>query len=124
MPYLFDYVEHELATFNQKPFGPVDAAVLSQACMIDGAGMVPEPSALPSLIDRAVALLAPDSRGVTFANLMRSELFEGMFTGLVPDDIRRLLMALAFHCSRAGRFAPARIFPRLGARCPADHEQA
>lgn len=95
MPYLFDYVEHELATFNQKPFGPVDAAVLSQACMIDGAGVVPEPSALPSLIDRAVTLLAPDSRGVTFANLMRSELFEGMFTGLVPDDIRRLLMALA-----------------------------
>lgn len=95
MPYLFDYVEHELATFNQKPFGPVDAAVLSQACMIDGAGVVPEPSALPSLIDRAVTLLAPDSRGVTFANLMRSELFEGMFTGLVPDDIRCLLMALA-----------------------------
>lgn len=95
MPYLFDYVEHELATFNQKPFGPVDAAVLSQACMIDGAGVVPEPSALPSLIDRAVTLLAPDSRGVTFANLMRSELFDGMFTGLVPDDIRRLLMALA-----------------------------
>ncbi|WP_418739857.1 Mbeg1-like protein [Enorma sp.] len=95
MPYLFDYVEHELATFNQKPFGPVDAAVLSQACMIDGAGVVPEPSALPSLIDRAVTLLAPDFRGVTFANLMRSELFEGMFTGLVPDDIRRLLMALA-----------------------------
>lgn len=95
MPYLFDYVEHELATFNQKPFGPVDAAVLSQACMIDGAGVVPEPSALPSLIDRAVTLLAPDSRGVTFANLMRSELFEGMFTGLVPDDIRRLLVALA-----------------------------
>ena len=95
MPYLFDYVEHELETFNQKPFGPVDAAVLSQACMIDGAGVVPEPSALPSLIDRAVTLLAPDSRGVTFANLMRSELFEGMFTGLVPDDIRRLLMALA-----------------------------
>lgn len=48
MPYLFDYVEHELATFNQKPFGPVDAAVLSQACMIDGAGVVPEPSALPT----------------------------------------------------------------------------
>ncbi len=95
MPYLFDYVEHELATFNQKPFGPVDAAVLSQACMIDGDGVVPEPSALPSLIDRAVTLLAPDSRGVTFANLMRSEFFEGMFTGLVPDDIRRLLMALA-----------------------------
>lgn len=95
MPYLFDYVERELATFNQKPFGPVDAAVLSQACMIDGAGVVPEPSALPSLIDRAATLLAPDSRGVTFANLMRSELFEDMFTGLVPDDIRRLLMALA-----------------------------
>lgn len=95
MPYLFDYVEHELATFDQKPFGPVDAAVLSQACMIDGAGVVPEPSALPALIDRALTLLAPDSRGVTFANLMRSELFEGMFTGLVPDDIRRLLMALA-----------------------------
>nr|WP_291289932.1 Mbeg1-like protein [Enorma sp.] len=95
MPYLFDYVEHELATFDQKPFCPVDAAVLSQACMIDGAAVVPEPSALPALIDRALTLLAADARGATFASLMRSELFEGMFTGLVPDDIRRLLMALA-----------------------------
>ncbi len=95
MPYLFDYVEHELATFDQKPFCPVDAAVLSQACMIDGAGVVPEPSAMPALIDRALTLLAPDARGTTFASLMRSELFDGMFTGLVPDDIRRLLMALA-----------------------------
>lgn len=95
MPYLFDYLEHELATFDQKPFCPVDAAVLSQACMIDGAGVVPEPSALPALIDRALTLLAPDARGATFASLMRSELFDGMFTGLVPDDIRRLLMALA-----------------------------
>ena len=95
MPYLFDYVERELATFDQKPFCPVDAAVLSQACMIDGAGVVPEPSALPALIDRALALLAPDARGATFASLMRSELFDGMFTGLAPDDIRRLLMALA-----------------------------
>lgn len=95
MPYLFDYVEHALATFDQKPFSPVDAAVLSQACMIDGAGVVPEPSALPALIDRALTLFAPDARGATFASLMRSELFDGMFTGLVPDDIRRLLMALA-----------------------------
>lgn len=95
MPYLFDYVEHELATFDQKPFSPVDAAVLSQACMIDGAGVVPEPSALPALIDRALTLFAPDARGATFASLMRSELFDVMFTGLVPDDIRRLLMALA-----------------------------
>lgn len=95
MPYLFDYVEHELATFDQKPFCSVDAAVLSQACMIGGAGVVPEPSAMPALIDRALTLLAPDARGATFASLMRSELFDGMFTGLVPDDIRRLLMALA-----------------------------
>lgn len=95
MPYLFDYVERELATFDQKPFCPVDAAVLSQACMIDGAGVVPEPSAMPALIDRALTLFAPDARGATFASLMRSELFDGMFTGLVPDDIRCLLMALA-----------------------------
>ncbi|WP_102372782.1 Mbeg1-like protein [Enorma phocaeensis] len=95
MPYLFDYVEHELATFDQKPFCSVDAAVLSQACMIDGVGVVPEPSAMPALIDRALTLLAPDARSATFTSLMRSELFDGMFTGLVPDDIRRLLMALA-----------------------------
>ena len=95
MPYLFDYVEHELATFDQKPFCSVDAAVLSQACMIDGVGVVPEPSAMPALIDRALTLLASDARGATFASLMRSELFDGMFTGLVPNDIRRLLIALA-----------------------------
>lgn len=95
MPYLFEYVERELATFDQKPFGPVDAAVLSQACMIDGARVVPEPPTRPALLDRVLARLAPDARGVTFAELARTEFFDGMFTGLVPGDIQRLLLLLA-----------------------------
>lgn len=36
---------------------------------------------------------------------------------------RRPHVALALHCACAGRFAPAWLFPRLGARGPADYEQ-
>lgn len=95
MPYLLDYVEHELAPIDERPFGPVDAAVLTQASMLDGVGIVPEPSGAPALLDRVRCALAPDRTGVRFEDLLRAERFDRMFTGLVADDLKRLLYALA-----------------------------
>lgn len=95
MSYLFDYVERERASFAERPFGPVDAAVLTQAGMIDGAGIVPEPPQRPVVLDRMRALLAPDAGGVRFEDLLRAECFDRMFTGLAAGDVRRLLYELA-----------------------------
>ena len=95
MSYLFDYVERERATFDERPFGPVDAAVLTQAGMIDGAGIVPEPPQRPVVLDRMRALLAPDAGGARFEDLLRAECFDRMFTGLAAGDVRRLLYELA-----------------------------
>lgn len=95
MPYLLDYVESELAPIDERPFGPVDAAVLTQASMFDGAGIVPEPSGAPALLDRMRCALAPDRVGVRFEDLLCAERFDRMFTGLVADDLKRLLYVLA-----------------------------
>ena len=96
MPVLFDYLESELATFDQKPFGPLDSAVLSQACLIDGAGVVPTvPSESDHAFARLGALLAGRLPAARFADLMRTERFATMFVGLVPDDLKRCLFLLA-----------------------------
>lgn len=96
MPVLFDYLESELATFDRKPFCPLDSAVLTQACLLDGAGVVPMAPGEP---DRALAkfsaLFAGRVPGARFVDLMRAERFANMFVGLVPDDLKRCLFLLA-----------------------------
>ena len=92
--YLVDYVERELATFDEHPFCPVDAAVLTQACMIDGAGVVGAPSRMPAPLARAIARVASRHLGVTFESLVRAERFDDIFVGLVPEDLKRLRFAL------------------------------
>lgn len=39
---LFDYLATEFSTFEEKPFNTLDAAVLSQFCMVRCEGLVPE----------------------------------------------------------------------------------
>ena len=38
---LLDYLATEFAPFDEKPFDPVDSAVLSQFCMVRAEGVVP-----------------------------------------------------------------------------------
>lgn len=95
MSSIIEYLESEFATFDEKPFGAVDAAVLSQAAMLNGADTVPPfPSAPSGLLDRLSAFLSPQLPSARFVDFARAEHFGGMFTGLVPHDIKRCLFAL------------------------------
>lgn len=95
MSSLLGYLETELATFDEKPLGEVDAAVLTQAAMLNGEGIMPRfPAARTGLIGRLQAMLVPDTPAARFADLDRAERYPGMFSGLVPADIKRCLHAL------------------------------
>ncbi|QOY60838.1 Mbeg1-like protein [Thermophilibacter immobilis] len=99
---LFSYLERELATFDERPLGPVDSAALSQICMVDGVGVIPGASghstdapsqsrAIGRLTERWRARRVPSVR---FCDLFRAELFEGMFRGLTPERVKHELAAL------------------------------
>lgn len=98
MAHLLDYLGYEFATFDNKPLGPVDSAALTQAVMLSVEGVVPGLGATPTgfkgLVDRLKAAMHR-SRPVHFADLVKAERFEGMFTGLVPEALRQHLFALA-----------------------------
>lgn len=96
---LFDYLGRELATFDEKPLGPLDSAILSQLCMIRGGSVIPalRPRATsgmlakPSLDRMADRHYANNVKPAHFSDLFKTELFDGMFSGLTPERIRRAL---------------------------------
>lgn len=112
--HLIDYLERQLAPFEDVPFNPVDAAALSQLCMVRGEGAIPllpiteddgkqrAPSRARGL-KRFAQLLhigaaddaKPVAATVPLRDLLRAENFPTMFTGLNPEKIKRNLFALA-----------------------------
>lgn len=113
---LLDYLATEFATFDDKPFNPVDSAALSQFCMVRAEGIVPPlretvSSAAPrlrrtfsalrkrQLIQKLSDLVqdrSPSLRGgVRFVDFLRAERYEDMFTGLIPGRVKENLVALA-----------------------------
>lgn len=95
---ILDYLATEFATFEEKPFNDVDALVLSEICMVrfdDIAPGLKEKSLFADIGTIVENLLSPKGRGVTFRDALRAELFDSMFTGLVPERTKALLIALA-----------------------------
>ena len=105
---LLDYLATEFATFDDKPFNPVDSAALSQFCMVRAEGIVPplretDSSAAPrlrrtfsalrkrQLIQKLSDLVqdrSPSLRGgVRFVDFLRAERYEDLFTGLIPGRV-------------------------------------
>lgn len=99
---LFDYLDHELASFDEKPLNPVDSAILSQFCMVRSEGVAPEARsrrregllARPPLDRAADAWHALRARPARFSDYLRAEILDGMFCGLVPERVRELLSRL------------------------------
>ena len=95
---MLDYLATEFATFDEKPFNPVDSAILSQFCMVRCEDIVPalrERRAFAKL-GTLVQNMLPSSRGsVHFIDLLRAERYEDMFTGLIPGRVKDNLLALA-----------------------------
>lgn len=112
---LLDYLATEFASFDDKPFNPVDSAALSQFCMVRAEGIVPplresgsastsEQGALRALRERSplpklgalVQGLSPSARGgARFGDFLRAERYGDMFTGLIPGRVKENLVALA-----------------------------
>lgn len=133
--HLIDYLEQQLAPFEDVPFNPVDAAALSQLCMVRGEGAIPllpiteddgkqRASSRARGLKRLAQLLhigaaddaKPIAATVPLRDLLRAENFPTMFTGLNPEKIKRNLFALAasprFRAVKVGlylsEFDPAR----------------
>lgn len=95
---LLDYLATEFAPFEEKPFNPVDSAVLSQFCMVRAEGVVPALRERSSFLDLGTIvenLLSPTRTAVRFADALRAELYPTMFTGLDPQMVKENLLALA-----------------------------
>lgn len=95
---LLDYLATEFATFDEKPFNPVDSAVLSQFCMVNAGGIVPalqERKTFSGLGTLVQNLLSTSQRPARFTDLLRAECYGEMFTGLIPGMVKENLLALA-----------------------------
>lgn len=95
---ILDYLATEFATFEEKPFNPVDSAVLSQFCMVRVEGIAPplrERASFKRLGTVVDNLLSSVKRPVRFIDLLRAERYADMFTGLAPSLVKENLLALA-----------------------------
>ncbi|MGI6230172.1 MAG: Mbeg1-like protein [Tractidigestivibacter sp.] len=99
---LFDYLGRELATFDEKPLNNLDSALLTQLCMVRGGQVIPAERVRTTTgplsndrVDRLADIAyARRVRPAHVADLYKAELFDGMFSGLVPDRIRQELAML------------------------------
>ncbi|MBR5259589.1 MAG: DUF2974 domain-containing protein [Eggerthellaceae bacterium] len=98
MPNIIDYLEHRFETFDEEPFNMVDAAILSQICMVRGKGVIPPLKERQSFADVFTVLrnaLSASQKPASFIELLKAEHFADMFTGLDPARIKNCLFAVA-----------------------------
>lgn len=98
MPYLLDYLEAKLASFEDEPLNPVDSAALTQLCMVRGEDVLPPLEERKSFAGlRAILrnVTSRETRPVPIRDMLLAEHFPGMFTGLDPKNIKLNLFALA-----------------------------
>ena len=98
MPYLLDYLEAKLASFEDEPLNPVDSAALTQLCMVRGEDVLPPLEDRKSFAGlRAILrnVTSRETRPVPIRDMLLAEHFPGMFTGLDPKNIKLNLFALA-----------------------------
>ena len=100
---LFEYLERNFATFDERAFNPVDSAALSQFCMVRLRGVAPDvrrntdgwlvsrPDA-DAFADRFHAWARSPAR---FSDFLDARHFGDMFSGLDPDNVKHELFLLA-----------------------------
>jgi hypothetical protein len=106
-PSVIDYLNTEFRTFEELPFSPIDALVLSQFAMVRAEVVVPPTVDVDALknvdaadaaryqaFDAVRSLFAPD-RHIHFRDLLCAEYYDRLYVGLVPDKVRQLALALA-----------------------------
>ena len=93
---ILEYLETQLATFDEVPFGAVDAALLSQACMFDAPWAVPAISTGAQERHMFGRLLTRGGKpkGARFRDLARAERFGTLLRGFTPNELKRELFGL------------------------------
>ena len=93
---ILEYLETQIATFDEVPFGAVDAALLSQACMFDAPWAVPAISTGAQERHMFGRLLTRGGKpkGARFRDLARAERFETLLRGFTPNELKRELFGL------------------------------
>ena len=95
---LQSYVETEFATFDEKPFNELDAALFTQLAMVrvelaafvQGAYKLREDGVL-------VDASGSDELAFSLRDLLCAECFDQMFTGLVADQVRTCFLSAAMN---------------------------
>ena len=110
MATIMDYLASEFATFDEKPLNEVDSLVFSQLAMVRMGESVPLHEGTPPKGRRLLGALKrslghEDVKGARFADLLKAERYATMFTGLVPERVKELLLAV----SASPRFRAALI---------------
>ncbi len=99
---LFEYLETELSTFDEKPLNAVDSAALTQFCMVRSEGIAPELRDTPKdglLAKPQIDFLAElfhtlSTKPAHFSDYLLAERYSNMFTGLDPNRVKREIAAL------------------------------
>lgn len=96
---IVEYAATEFATFREKPLCEVDSLVFSQLAMVRMAGLVSlhaEDGGWGGRVRRALRRFAGEEvRGGRLVDLLRAERYHDMFTGLVPEKVKELLLTAA-----------------------------
>lgn len=117
---ILSYLESEFSTFEEKPFNPLDSALLSQFCMVRCEGLVPSLNEIEQkhteltqsdrftktlrtfltklpIMNRSTQPENPleEIKAAYFVDLLRAERYASMFTGLVPGRVKDTLIGLA-----------------------------
>ncbi|MEA5019834.1 MAG: Mbeg1-like protein [Gordonibacter sp.] len=93
-----DYLASEFASFEEKPFNPVDSLVLSQFCMVRAENIVPPLDTRNDFLNTDIRVdnyRAPHGKPAHFTDALRAELYETMFEGFIPDQVKQNMIALA-----------------------------
>lgn len=117
---ILSYLESEFSTFEEKPFNPLDSALLSQFCMVRCEDLVPSLNEIEQkhtkltqsdrftktlrafltklpIMNRSAQPENPleEIKAAHFVDLLRAERYASMFTGLVPGRVKDALLGLA-----------------------------
>lgn len=117
---ILSYLESEFSTFEEKPFNPLDSALLSQFCMVRCESLVPSLNEIEQkhteltqsdrftktlrtfltklpIMNRSAQPENPfeEIKAAHFVDLLRAERYASMFTGLVPGRVKDTLLGLA-----------------------------
>lgn len=117
---ILSYLESEFSTFEEKPFNPLDSALLSQFCMVRCEDLVPSLNEIEQkhtkltqsdrftktlrafltklpIMNRSTQPENPleEIKAAHFIDLLRAERYASMFTGLVPGRVKDTLLGLA-----------------------------